>query len=441
MAKFKKLAMLGTAALMTVSMALMATSCAGGHVCTYGEDWSKDDTYHWYGCTSETCTADKLVGKEEHNWDNGVVTPATEDAEGETLYTCVVCGQTKSEAIAKIVYDQPASGEGTSSAPYVISGGSYKSVVTKEMVDSWQYAFYTYTATADGAVTVSYQDENASVSVSLNEESISTNVGDTVIPVAENDVIKIMVSTSWSYEWPEGQEAYNVYFALSYDDEVPAPNGTSYNPYVVTAEDFQAEWDPEYIEELTVDYDVEVSDAVYYQYTVTGDDTVGLWVSSSSLLTGVSDTEWRLQLTGGVDESWQPNKAYMKAVKGDVITLSVQATESAVKKAELSFAIQETNEAYEDGTYANPWVISAEGESYTDLEFSQSKWGCDPIYFTYTATADGTLSVSGVEAMNYDYEDVTSITVVAGETYMIQINYDYSSEVMTISPAFTFTAA
>ncbi len=440
MAKFKKLAMLGTAALMTVSMALMATSCAGGHVCTYGEDWSKDDTYHWYGCTSETCTADKPVGKEEHNWDNGVVTPATEEVEGETLYTCVVCGQTKSEAIAKIVYDQPVSGEGTTDTPYVISGGSYKQVVTKEMVDSWQYTFYSYTATADGAVTISYQDENASVSASLNGESLSNKIGNTVVPVRTGDVITVMVSTSWSYEWPEGQEAYNVYFALAYDDEVPAANGTSYNPYVVTAEDFQADWDPEYIQELTVEFDAEVNEVIYYQYTVTGDDTIGLWISSSSAITAVSDTNWTLNLTGG-DSIDGVNKAYMKAVKGDVITLTVQSAEYAVKKAELSFAIQETNETYEDGSEANPWVISAEGESYTDLEFPQGMWGPGSICFTYTATENGTLSVSGVAVMNYNWNDVTSIEVVAGETYMLKINYNWETEETSVSPVFTFTAA
>ena len=59
----------------------------------------RSDTGHWYKC--EYCTA--TTTPENHTWDEGVITtPPTHTEEGIKTYTCTVCGQTKTESVAKL---------------------------------------------------------------------------------------------------------------------------------------------------------------------------------------------------------------------------------------------------------------------------------------------------------------------------------------------------
>ena len=76
---------------------------ATGH--EYGE-WQKDDALNH----KKVCVCGDVV-TEAHNWNSGVVTqePTTE-AEGVKTYTCTVCSETKTEAIAKL--DPPTGGGG-----------------------------------------------------------------------------------------------------------------------------------------------------------------------------------------------------------------------------------------------------------------------------------------------------------------------------------------
>lgn len=101
MAKFKKLALLCSAILMTTSLAVGIAACEEEHVHTYGTTWSKDETNHWYGCTDATCTLE--IGKAAHEWNEGEVTTApTETDTGVKTYTCVVCDATKTESVAAL---------------------------------------------------------------------------------------------------------------------------------------------------------------------------------------------------------------------------------------------------------------------------------------------------------------------------------------------------
>ena len=66
------------------------------HVHDYSDIWSKDANNHWHSCSGCNVPADKA----EHAWGEGeVITPATEEAEGLSKYTCSVCQATKEEAI------------------------------------------------------------------------------------------------------------------------------------------------------------------------------------------------------------------------------------------------------------------------------------------------------------------------------------------------------
>ena len=63
--------------------------------------WSFDDNYHWYA--SSCGHNDQVSDKDEHQWNAGsVIKNATESEEGEIEYTCVVCGNSKTEVIPKL---------------------------------------------------------------------------------------------------------------------------------------------------------------------------------------------------------------------------------------------------------------------------------------------------------------------------------------------------
>lgn len=107
-------------AILAVVCALLALTACGEHRHEYGE-WieAKDAScahvgnvghYHCQKCGKnfdknynelETVSIPKL----NHTWDDGVVTPATCEQNGETLYTCVVCKDTKSVTIAATGHD------------------------------------------------------------------------------------------------------------------------------------------------------------------------------------------------------------------------------------------------------------------------------------------------------------------------------------------------
>jgi len=73
--------------------------------CALSVDWSKTDTNHWYACIVHTeCETKGSYG--EHSWGEGVITvPATEATEGTRIFVCSDCAHTRTEAIAKCVYD------------------------------------------------------------------------------------------------------------------------------------------------------------------------------------------------------------------------------------------------------------------------------------------------------------------------------------------------
>ena len=67
---------------------------------SYGENWESDnDDNHYHVCS--VCNDKKDITA--HSYDNGVITtPATEEAEGEKIYTCSVCHHIKTETVPKL---------------------------------------------------------------------------------------------------------------------------------------------------------------------------------------------------------------------------------------------------------------------------------------------------------------------------------------------------
>ena len=65
------------------------------------DTWNSDGTYHWHDAICGH--ADQISGKEEHQWNGGVVIKApTEEESGEKLYTCVICDRTKTETVPRL---------------------------------------------------------------------------------------------------------------------------------------------------------------------------------------------------------------------------------------------------------------------------------------------------------------------------------------------------
>lgn len=61
---------------------------------SFSDTWSNDDDYHWYAAICGHANEKKDYG--EHTWNSGVVvTPPTEDSDGQKMLTCTTCGKTK----------------------------------------------------------------------------------------------------------------------------------------------------------------------------------------------------------------------------------------------------------------------------------------------------------------------------------------------------------
>ena len=73
------------------------------HEHTFATEWSKDETNHWHAATCDH--KEEVKDKAAHTWDEGKVTKApTETEAGIKTYTCTVCGQTRTEEIAKLAH-------------------------------------------------------------------------------------------------------------------------------------------------------------------------------------------------------------------------------------------------------------------------------------------------------------------------------------------------
>ena len=69
---------------------------ANGH--SYLTDFVFDEANHW-----KECACGEKTEVSQHTWNDGEITKeATVDEEGVKTYTCIVCGHTKDESIAKL---------------------------------------------------------------------------------------------------------------------------------------------------------------------------------------------------------------------------------------------------------------------------------------------------------------------------------------------------
>ena len=93
----KKITSLILAAVMLLSLGTSLTSCS--HECVFSDKWSSDDESHWHECKKLFC--EEMADVEDHTWSEGtVITPATQEKDGKSSFTCTVCDYTKEEKVA-----------------------------------------------------------------------------------------------------------------------------------------------------------------------------------------------------------------------------------------------------------------------------------------------------------------------------------------------------
>ena len=87
--------------LFTLIFGMTGCNHSESHTHTFASEWTSNETEHWHAAT---CVHSLLVkDKAEHIFGQGFVArPATETEEGETDYTCTVCGYVKKEIIEKL---------------------------------------------------------------------------------------------------------------------------------------------------------------------------------------------------------------------------------------------------------------------------------------------------------------------------------------------------
>ena len=67
------------------------------HTHTFATEWSKNDTEHWHAATCEH--TDEVSDRAAHDFNVEVTRTATAEQAGEAVYTCKVCGFSKTEAL------------------------------------------------------------------------------------------------------------------------------------------------------------------------------------------------------------------------------------------------------------------------------------------------------------------------------------------------------
>ena len=218
MAKFKKLAIISSAVLMTTAFAFGVAAC-GEEVCAHTYEKKSDETHTWYACTQEGC--DSVVGKEEivtphvhtfalqkndskhwyecsdetctekvgeadHVWDEGEETLAPQvGVAGEYTYTCRVCGQTDVEAVNALTPNPLIVAEGSA------VGANYSDKVISVSLEAGDYIAITDNdSVTGGQFTV---DEAGEVEVYFSVWDIFGDIG---ADVAFNYTIKKVPSIS-----------------------------------------------------------------------------------------------------------------------------------------------------------------------------------------------------------------------------------------------------
>lgn len=88
------------------SMGALSACFIGGsnHTHTYSDEWTFDETYHWYN--AECAHMSETKDKAKHTFDDGTETPATFESAGYITYGCIICDYEKQvESEAKLEHD------------------------------------------------------------------------------------------------------------------------------------------------------------------------------------------------------------------------------------------------------------------------------------------------------------------------------------------------
>lgn len=95
----KKLIFSFIASIIAVACTLGLVAC-GNHTHTWSDKWSGNDANHWHDCTDPSCRQRSDISS--HSWFlTTTLEKSTCTDEGSGIYTCFICGRTKTDAIEK----------------------------------------------------------------------------------------------------------------------------------------------------------------------------------------------------------------------------------------------------------------------------------------------------------------------------------------------------
>ena len=259
--------------------------------------------------------------------------------------------------------EEPAEPDGSSDNPFIIYGLGWQYGETTEtnFEGKAEPVYYTYTVTAEDEALYFYLGENTVLSVQymVGEGSVDKSYEEfegKLIGVAADTVITIMVAT----EEGIGDFEFGIF---------GGPFGSKKNPYTMQDED---------------DYEISVP---------AGEKVVYSFYSFSSV-------DYKLTAaSGSVKAVWYAEGGTETTVSssGDSFTLTISATAGTMYYVEFSSISGEAAEytvtleiLYPEGSMENPKKIETAG-TVTDTTTPGSLGGSDPVYFTYTVTADCTV--------------------------------------------------
>lgn len=192
----------------------------------FSATWFKNEDTHWHQCSRCDVKKDEAA----HDWDNGVITKApTDDENGVRTFTCTVCGQTKTESLAKVTWKSGYGNNATLHTEIVKKGNSYedvKGMYTEEPTrENYDFEGWTNTTDGHGNITITAQWKRIQLSAKWVDEDGKVmfeeffNKGDSVPTAGKHEVPDKDFGEDYNYikEWNRTADtAGNVTYKATY---------------------------------------------------------------------------------------------------------------------------------------------------------------------------------------------------------------------------------
>lgn len=307
---------------------------------------------------------------------------------------------------------------GTSDDPMIAVAGENTTTFTADETGWINAVYYTYTAEKDSTVKFTSTSETLAVAQLTVHPMLGREVEmplafDTEVIVAAGETLK--VAMYFNGEIADGEESAEETWNFVVAEGVE-PNGTAAFPYAITAGTA-----------VTVEQDQMTNTWPIYAYTATADGTV--------TFSNITEGGEICNINNG---TYYDATSSVKVKAGTVLYLEARAFDSSWNSIACNYTLVFTaGTVIDDGSEDLPFAI-AENNKTTFAEPAEGEEAITIFYYTYTATADGTITFmcdeeSVPEVVNTNgYHSLTlnvSYNVKAGETitFLVQCPKEYDS--------------